>query len=161
MATGSAASAAAGQGTAAAPTGEARDVPVEAILGGDQCGAAGAAPWIRLITDEAGWRAAFPTTQLGAPAAPSPVDFGRDVVLLIGMGQRPTGGFGIQLAAPVARVEGGVATVRVAFTSPPPGAMLTQALTSPCLAVKVPGAGVAELRVVDAAGQLVGAVRMR
>jgi len=158
VATGSAVAAATGQGAAAAPP--AREVPVEVVRGSAQCGG-GAAPWVRWVADETAWRGAFPTTLLGAPAAPAPVDFARDGVLLVGMGQRPTGGFGIRLAAPVARVEGGVATVRVAFTSPPPGAMVTQALTSPCLAVRVPRAGLDEVRAVDAAGRLVGAARLR
>jgi hypothetical protein len=84
---------------------------------------------------------------------PSPaVDFPREGVLAVSMGQKRTAGYGLALAEPEVAIADGTATVVVRFDEPPPGAIVAQVLTSPCLLVRVPRAGIREIRVVDPGG---------
>ncbi|MFC4453146.1 protease complex subunit PrcB family protein [Deinococcus sonorensis] len=53
------------------------------------------------------------------------------------LGQRPTGGYGLSLNS--ARISGGVLELTVNVTTPAAGAITTQALTSPWIAVDVAG----------------------
>jgi hypothetical protein len=67
---------------------------------------------------------------------PPPVDFTREGVLFIAAGERPTGGYAVDVKA--IRREGDAIVVDAPVTSPPPDAMVTQALTSPFVVVAVP-----------------------
>lgn len=66
--------------------------------------------------------------QVQPPSAP-PVDFGREMVVGIFLGERPTGGYEIEIT----KVERGDAGLRIHYRSknPDPGAMVTQARTQP------------------------------
>jgi hypothetical protein len=70
-----------------------------------------------------------------APEAP-PVDFSRDMVVALFMGERPTGGHRIE----VTRVERADAGLAVHYLShgPDPGTMVSQALTQPFHLVTIP-----------------------
>lgn len=71
------------------------------------------------------------------PAPPIPaVDFAEEMVLVAAMGRRGTGGYSIAIDRVQRDDEAIVATV--VETSPGPGCMLTQALTAPVTAVKLP-----------------------
>ena len=63
---------------------------------------------------------------------PPPVDFSRDMVIGVFMGQRETGGYQIEITR-VERVERMETVLRVTYQvrEPEPGAILTQALTQP------------------------------
>ena len=117
-----------------------------------QCGQT-EGPVARWLEDQAALRTVMTglgSTQIGFPKIEPPeVDFARDYVVLIDMGQRPTGGYALKLAQPSVAVEEGTATVRVDWIEPPPGAFVTQALTSPCLVLAVPRGDYSRLRVVD------------
>jgi len=69
------------------------------------------------------------------PSAP-PVDFSREMVVGIFMGQRGTGGYEIEIT----RVERADSQLRVYYRSkdPEPGAMVTQMLTQPYHVIKLP-----------------------
>ena len=71
--------------------------------------------------------------QHGAPQRPSPplprVDFGREMVVAVFMGEQRTGGYGIQVTG--LRVGDRAITVEVKRSQPPPDAIVTQALTQP------------------------------
>jgi len=69
-------------------------------------------------------------------ARPPPVDFSRDMVVALFMGERGTGGYEIEITR-VERVESGL-VVQYRRTSPDPGAMLSQALSQPFHLVKLP-----------------------
>lgn len=56
--------------------------------------------------------------------------------LLISMGQRPTGGFDIGLPEQASRDDAGV-HLDVSLDAPPADAMVTQALTSPCVLLQL------------------------
>lgn len=84
-----------------------------------------------------------------APVPSPAVDFDHYGVLLLSMGQQRTGGYAIQLADDQLQMKDSVATVRVKWQKPRPGMMVTQALTAPCLFIKVPRGGYHTLRAVD------------
>lgn len=99
-------------------------------------------PTFRLVESEseflALWNRAY-GSQLDVPTLPD-VDFGRETVLAIFQGQRPTGGYGIDVRD--ATLEGGDLFVDMRFREPAPDAIVTQALTSPWLMVRVLRGGI-------------------
>lgn len=83
---------------------------------------------------------------------PPAVDFTQNGVLLVAMGQKTTGGYTVDLAASEARISGGVLTIQVQWRAPDPGMMVTQALTSPCMLLKVPKAQFDRIELKDQSG---------
>ncbi len=84
--------------------------------------------WARLWKEHAGDRA--------RPA----IDFGRDMVVAVFLGTRPTAGYGVEVVD--AAQDGGGIVVRYRETRPQPGMMTAQVLTSPYVIVaitKAPG----------------------
>ena len=65
-----------------------------------------------------------------------PVDFGREMVVAVFMGSRPTAGFNVEVVS--AQVEGGVLVVGIRETRPPSDRVLAQVITSPYHLVAVP-----------------------
>lgn len=88
--------------------------------------------------DEAGWRRLWGEHQPpGQPARPLPeIDFTKEMVILVAMGQRFSGGFTIEIEK--VETSRGRLTIFVRPEAPPPGAMVTQALTAPFEIVAVP-----------------------
>ena len=130
-------------------------LPVKLLHGGGQCGDLERPTllWIARMDD---WRSRYArvtSAQINPPPPPA-VDFPREGVLLIAMGQRPTGGYGLSLAEETAAVRDGVLTVRADWREPLPGYRLAQVITAPCLMVKLPSAGFSRIRVLDQAGQV-------
>jgi hypothetical protein len=74
--------------------------------------------------------------QIPTPAVPS-LEFSRSSAITFFMGQKPTGGFGVALAN--ARVERGVLTLRFNLAEPAPNRLVTQAITSPFVALQFSG----------------------
>jgi hypothetical protein len=69
----------------------AREVPVSVIRAGTQCPGEGAEPSVVLVSTPEAWRSAFPAA-LGADETAPPADVARELVVVVAMGQRPTGG---------------------------------------------------------------------
>jgi hypothetical protein len=67
---------------------------------------------------------------------PPPIDFNREGVLFIAAGERPTGGYAVAVKS--IRRDGEAIVVDAPVNSPPPDAMVTQAITSPYVVVAVP-----------------------
>ncbi len=113
-------------------------------------------PTVIWIADAEAWRSWHGrVTSARVPAPPLPVvDFSREEVLVLAMGSRSTAGYGLSLAEKSAVVRDGVLTVRVDWSEPPPGALLAQVMTSPCLLMKVPTAPFDRIRVVDQQGRV-------
>jgi hypothetical protein len=132
----------------------ARVVPAQVVRSGAQCGGSATTTAAHWLGTEAALREALGASgPLGLAAAePFPVDFSQQGVVLVSVGQRPTAGYAISLAAPGAEVKDGVATLTVKLEEPAPGAVLAQVVTSPCLLVALPREGLREVRVVDSAG---------
>lgn len=76
------------------------------------------------------------------------VDFNREKVVLVAMGQKSTGGYSVTLAG--SRIVDQQLVLSVASRVPDPGTMVTQALTTPCTAIAVTASGWSELRIVEA-----------
>jgi hypothetical protein len=79
------------------------------------------------------WYQAF-GTQLQVPPVPQ-IDFSRETVVAIFDGQRPTGGYGVDIRG--VSVDNGELYVDVVPKSPAPGAATTQAVTSPWVIIHV------------------------
>lgn len=94
------------------------------------------------------------------PSAPN-IDFGRNKVLTVFLGQRSTGGYSIVLAS--AKLEGQTLVVSANVRQPGAGAITTQVLTSPFSSVQISGGSrFSSVRVVNAAtGETLGAVADR
>jgi hypothetical protein len=95
------------------------------------------------------WRLAT-GNQIPQPATPS-VDFSRSRVVAFFWGQKPTGGYGVQYVS--SQLSGSTLRVTLRLVSPAPGAILTQALTSPFVLLEVPGR-FSRVEFVDANGRL-------
>ncbi|MDY0163286.1 protease complex subunit PrcB family protein [Desulfobotulus sp.] len=89
------------------------------------------------------------------------VDFDREGVLLLGLGMRRTGGYGIRLASPDLEVSGDTAMIRLHLLRPSPGARTIQVLTWPCVLLRVPRGDYRHVQAVDEAGRLVVKTRIR
>src|SRR5882672_1575839 len=76
-------------------------------------------------------------TQIAPPPPPS-VDFSRDMVVALFMGERPTGGYAIDVTR-IERTDAGLA-VHYRTTRPDPSAMQMQVLTQPFHLVTLPRA---------------------
>jgi len=81
------------------------------------------------------WRTAY-GNQSPVPSAPN-VDFAGNNVATIFLGQKATGGYGLSVSSTA--VDGNTLTVNVSTTSPKPGLIQTQALTSPWVSLRVEG----------------------
>lgn len=88
-----------------------------------------------VLRDNASWQALWSEVQQSRRIAP-PVDFERQMVLFVALGERRTGGYGIEIVR--AEVVEGSLVVHVRETAPKPGGILTMALTAPMHAVAVP-----------------------
>jgi hypothetical protein len=91
-------------------------------------------PRREVIRDAAAWQKAWDQVQDQRRLAP-PLDFEKQMVLLVALGERRTGGHAIEVAR--AEIIEGKLIVHVRETRPQPGALTTMALTAPFQAVAV------------------------
>jgi hypothetical protein len=129
--------------------------PVEKVYASGQCGGLDQ-PEVVWIADAETWReryAQIMSQRMEPPPRPA-VDFSRDGVLLITMGQQTTGGYGLSLTGAPAIVQNGVLTVRVEWREPLPGYAQAQVMTNPCLLAKLPDGAFSHIRVIDQDGRL-------
>jgi hypothetical protein len=118
-----------------------RTVQWEVLASGTQAVGVDRASY-RLLRDETDlrtvWNQAYGAS-LTVPPVPH-VDFARETLLAVFLGTRPTGGYGIEVRG--VTLEGGDLFVDVVVIEPDPGAIVTQALTSPWALVRVLRGGV-------------------
>jgi hypothetical protein len=95
------------------------------------------------------WRLAT-GNQIPQPATPA-VDFNLNRVVAFFWGQKPTGGYSVQYVS--SQLSGNTLRVTLRLNSPAPGAILTQALTSPFVILEVPGR-FERVEFVDAGGRV-------
>src|SRR5262245_35790098 len=90
-----------------------------------------------VVRTENDWAALW-SRHMGTQIAPSPppVDFSRDMVVALFMGERPTGGYAIEVTR-IERTDSGL-SVHYQTTRPDPAAMQPQALTQPLHLVALP-----------------------
>ncbi len=63
------------------------------------------------------------------------LDFSREHILIVGMGQKPTGGFGLTLAN--SQIVDDTLRLTVFLRRPPADAVVSQALTTPCAVLAI------------------------
>jgi len=136
-----------------------REVPFEIVARGQQATGVDRAAFQLLRTSEelaTAWGRAY-----GASLQPPPIpgaDLERETLLAIFLGSKPTGGYGADVRG--VTLEGGDLFVDLVESSPAPGAMVTQALTSPWLIVRVPRGGVSAVWFRDPSdGRLIAVAR--
>ncbi|MFP4114097.1 MAG: protease complex subunit PrcB family protein [Spirochaetales bacterium] len=98
-------------------------------------------PAARAVGDPAAWAdvwAALTANHLEPPDRPD-VDFDRETVIVLLLGERPTGGYGVGIEA-VIESRGRVEVV-VDVRRPQPGDMVTQVLTTPYCVAAIPITG--------------------
>jgi hypothetical protein len=91
-----------------------------------------------VVRSQNDWAALW-SRHMGTQAAPPPppsVDFSRDMVVALFLGERPTGGYAIEVTR-IERTGAGLA-IRYRTTRPDPAGMQTQALTQPFHLIKLP-----------------------
>ena len=79
----------------------------------------------------------------------SRVDFSREGILIVMMGQKPTGGYGLELNREFAVISDDTAVLSVSWNEPPKGAILPQIITSPCLALILPKGPYSQIHLFD------------
>jgi hypothetical protein len=90
-----------------------------------------------VIRDQAKLESAWKTLFNGIPGnAPPAVDLAKEMVILVALGGRSSGGYSAQVDAVTRGADGAV--VRYTVTSPGAGCMTTQSLTSPVDVVRAP-----------------------
>jgi hypothetical protein len=99
-------------------------------------------PLETVIRSQTDWQSLWGRhTSTGTVPAPLPVvDFDKEIVAAVFFGEKPTGGYGVEISS--AEVADRALTVFVRETSPKPGAMVTQAINQPFHIVRIETAGV-------------------
>jgi hypothetical protein len=138
-------------------------ISVEVLYRNQQCsGVQAQTQWIESQQEYQtlfqGIRKAYVGAQAEQPPA---VNFDQFGVLLVAMGQKNTGGYAVDLAAGEAQIREKVLHIAVQWREPGKGMMVTQALTSPCLLLKIPKAPFERIEIKDQRGvvRLRGAVK--
>ena len=131
-------------------------VDADVLFSSGNCAGAGQAVDAVWITDEKEFVSILNSVnglKIGGQAASVPaVDFGKEGVLMIRMGRKPTPGYGIELASKQIDIQNQTATVKVHWIEPAKGAILAQMITSPCVMIRMSKGGYAAIRVVDQTG---------
>ncbi|WP_455211795.1 protease complex subunit PrcB family protein [Kaarinaea lacus] len=133
------------------PNASTHTITVEVLYRNQQCSVAQAkTQW---IDSPQAYQALFDELRksyIGSQAQQPPsVDMSTHGVLLVAMGQKNTGGYAVDLADKEAVIDAGVLKLSAQWREPKPGMMLTQALTSPCLLLKIPKAEFQSIEIRD------------
>lgn len=80
------------------------------------------------------------------------VDFSQFEIVVAGMGVKPSLGFSMQLLEPVKRLSTDTLQLTIHFDSPGQDRMVGQAVSSPCILIKLPKTDAKEIEVVDQLG---------
>ena len=139
------------------------EIEAEQLYAGSQCGdgnTAGAV-WIK---NEEQLKLVYQSLQKGKIGGPTyklpTMDFKKAGGLLISMGQKRTGGYGIKLIDAPVTVKDKLATVQVHWLEPTPGGIQIQVLTSPCVLIKLPLNDYAHIKVIDQTKSLKSEVKI-
>lgn len=96
-------------------------------------------PATLVIRDSSAWAAAWSTIQLGVepPAAMPAVDFAREMLVLVAIGQQPNGGHSVVITSSTYDSTGAV-VVRAEHATPGSSCMNTMALVQPVDVARIP-----------------------
>ncbi|MGB7755391.1 MAG: protease complex subunit PrcB family protein [Salinisphaera sp.] len=84
----------------------------------------------------------------------------RNGVLIVEMGQRPTGGYDIRLNGKKTGIKNNILTIGMDWHAPRLDAAVSQAMISQCVALHLPQGQYQKVRVVDQLGNLRGSVNI-
>lgn len=87
-------------------------------------------------------------------AALGRVDFPREGVLVITMGQKPSGGYQLDYLSDSARLTGKTLELTAIWQQPEPDTFVTQMIISPCLLLKLPAVVFEKIKVFDPSGKI-------
>ncbi|MBU0673638.1 MAG: protease complex subunit PrcB family protein [Proteobacteria bacterium] len=87
------------------------------------------------------------------PPINDPIDFTKELLLLISMGEQPTAGFSLTSAPTAPILTNGTAQLNFTWHRPDPTRMTAQVITNPCLLVKLPNHGYRNLEIIDQDGK--------
>jgi hypothetical protein len=140
----------------------AQPVDAEAVFSGQVCGIESEhaeVHWIQTPQEWRRWQGEASRTAIGmgdgADVQQPPVDFNRFSVVLVGLGQKPTGGYAVGLGAAGVQLSDQQLDLYLDISEPPRDAMVIQMITSPCVAVKLPKLNVSRVRALDHKGQVI------
>lgn len=136
---------------------EVKRIPVRILYKDALCGGNRPTPSVTLVTDSGQLKRILIESKgrmLGQSPPVPVVDFDAEHVVTIQMGQKPTGGYGIELAEPDATLNDGEALIRLRWIEPAPGSIVTQILTSPCLIVSLPIGTYEKIAITDENGNV-------
>jgi hypothetical protein len=110
--------------------------PFETVAQGSNSGVA--EPLQVVVRTAADWEALW--KQHGAKPPAQPIDFASEAVVALFLGERPTGGYRVQVVAvrPGSADDAGDAIVEYVVRSPGRGDIVTQVVTTPFHIVKLP-----------------------
>jgi hypothetical protein len=143
--------------TPAVDSAESKRIPVRILYQDALCGGNRPTPSVTLVAGSDQLKRIFIESKgrMLGPSPPTPaVDFDAEHVVDIQMGQKPTGGYGIELAEPHATLNDGEALIRLRWIEPAPGAIVTQILTSPCLIIALPKGAYGKIAITDENGKV-------
>ncbi len=127
------------------------------------CGNAAEMPTALWIADRARLTRIFDRMnrrQIGgsAPEWAENFDFKNYGILFVHMGRQSTGGYALEYVPGHAHISGKTATVVLNWITPDPEAMVTQAITQPCIMLKLPKTGFTRIEIIDQHGRLKAAI---
>lgn len=129
----------------------------DTLFASQMCNTEGSQAAATLINDQQTLEsiyARFQSNTLGASHPVPKMNFARDTLLLIEMGQRPTGGYQVayNYRQPVALKKDHLA-VTVNWVEPDANTLTVQMLTSPCVLLRLPKGDYPKVRVFDQDGR--------
>lgn len=110
---------------------------------------------VQLVSDSD--RQQSDSTRIGNPPQQSTVssaDQDQFWIIRVNMGQQPSGGYGLKLLSEYLEISSDRARVTLEWLQPKPGSVQMQALTYPCLYLKLAKGDYSQLEIVDQDGEV-------
>ncbi|NOX43347.1 MAG: protease complex subunit PrcB family protein [Gammaproteobacteria bacterium] len=129
---------------------------VTQIYSGFHCGSQSRSAYVEWVDDSMLLERAFAklSNQFSTARTPPPaVDFSRERIVIIHMGQMPTAGYSLRLASDALIIRKQTVELNMEWAKPQRGMMSAQIITNPCAVIKIPVADYKRLQVVDADGE--------
>ena len=136
---------------------ETKRIPVRILAQDVLCGGNRPTPSLTLVADSDRLKQILIESKgrmIGQPQLIPAFDFDTEYVVFIQMGKKPTGGYGIELAERHATLDDETALIRLRWSEPARGAIVTQVVTSPCLIVALPKDTYKEIALRDESGNV-------
>ena len=116
---------------------------------------AGSQAGVAVATDAATYESLW--TQIAGRPGPSKVDFAKESAIFLSVGTRPTGGYGVEPLE--ISSDGDTVVIKTRMKAPPPGGIVTMALTAPYAVVAVDRPHVTRVRWLDEGGNVIAEVK--